>query len=165
MTDRREVVRAAFERGRWRRAAPWAVPALLLAAAAFASGSHSALVVGPVLALGLVGLRHRGGDLGRGAVTGLLAGTLPFVLIVGWKCSGTCSPVSCAAIGVLSGVGAALVLARGLQSQSTGWAVSAVAVAAATSALPCFALGAHGLLVIPALLAASAVPATVLRRI
>ena len=79
MTERRQVVRAAFERGRWKRAAPWAVPALLLAAAAWVSGSDSALVMGPVLALGLVWLRHRGGDVGRGAVTGLLAGTLPFV--------------------------------------------------------------------------------------
>ena len=37
--------------------------------------------------------------------------------MVGWKClSGTCSPVASAAIGVLSGVGAALVLTRGLRT-------------------------------------------------
>lgn len=164
MTDRRSAVRAAFWRARWQRALPWAVPALLLATAAWVWDSTSAPVVGPALAVALVALRLQGGELGRGAAAGLLAGTVPFVLTIGWKCTGTCSPAVCVAIGIAGGIAAAAVLADGLRSRSIGWSVAAVGVAAATSALPCLALGAHGLLVVPVLITASAVPATVLRR-
>lgn len=162
--DRRERVRRAYERGRWLRALPWAVPALVLAAVGWGFGAVWAPVIGPVLGSALVCCGWRGGDAGRAAEAGFLAGLLPCVGVGGLQLVGKCGAVPCAVVCGAAGIAVAAVLARGLRREPPGWAAAAVGVAALTGAIPCLALGVAGLAVLPALLGA-AVPVAVLRRV
>lgn len=160
---RRERVRAAYERRRLARASVWAVPALALAAAAWSQGSSWALALGPLLGAALVWLRWRGGDAGRGAIVGLAAGLVPYAGILAWVGYGTCDPHLCLTVCGLSGVASAALMGRGLRRGSLPWALAAVGVASGVAALPCLALGASGLVVVPALVAV-ALPVRALAR-
>lgn len=161
MSDVRLRARRAYERGRMYRALPWALPVAALAAAAALAGSHSAWFVGPPLAAGLVALLWRGGDAARGALAGLVAGAVPYLGIVLWSRFGTCGSEACVAVAVASGLGGTAALVHGLRTGSTAWTASALAVGAGMAMLPCWMLGAPGLLAAAALVAAG-VPLAVL---
>jgi hypothetical protein len=111
----------------------------------------------------MVGLRWRGGEVGRAAAVGLLAGLVPFVALLGSSCALPCSPGQCALAGVGSGVLGAVALGRALGSARLEVVAVGLGVAAATASMVCLVLGSPGLLVVPALVA-SAGPSLAWRR-
>lgn len=145
---RREALRRAYELSRLRAALPWALPGLLLAGVASGWGSALALPLGPIVAVLLVGLRWRGGEPGRGAIAGLFAGTLSYGLLGVWCQLGACGGLGCGLICGVSGVLAALVLARGLRARSRAWSAGALSVASLVIALPAGVFGIVGSVVV-----------------
>ncbi|MCB9676241.1 MAG: hypothetical protein H6737_14055 [Alphaproteobacteria bacterium] len=153
----------AYERGRLRRALPWGLWAVGFTVAAAAVGAPFALPLGTLLAAWLVGFQWRGGELARGVVPGLAAGSIAFLAPVAWACqSGACTSActtTCTAMAVASGGVGGLLLWNRVGSTS---AVSALLVAATAGAMGCLALGTSGLVGVAAVVVAGA-PA-VLRR-
>jgi hypothetical protein len=162
--DRRARVRRAYERGRWVRAAPWGAPAAALAAVGWAGGAAWALWIGPALAAALIVAAWRGGAVARGAEAGFLAGLIPCAAVGVLQLTGSCGPVPCLATCGLAGVAVAGALSPGLRREPAPWGAAAVGVAALAGAIPCLALGAAGLALVPALLG-TAVPVRLLRRV
>lgn len=144
----------AYEIGRVKRALPWALPAVALAALA---GGGVAVAV--VLGLTLVGLRWAGREPGRGAAPGLAIGLLGFAVPVGWEAwnasccaGGGCAP-NCLAVCTAAGLGAGVVLWRHLTrtGASRTTALAALGVASLTTGIGCLQLGTLGLVGVGAL--------------
>jgi len=153
--ERRKLARARTPRGRWLRALPWAVPALVLGVIAWRWGSATGLALGPALAAGLVAAHRRGGEVSRGALAGLRAGLVPFAVVILGRCLGHCDPAHCLTVCALAGLGAALALHPGLRAEPPAWRACAIGFAALTAALPCLVLGALGLALAPTVVVAS----------
>jgi hypothetical protein len=164
--------RAAYERGRWRRAVLDAWPVLVLAGLAFAFGSRPWLVVALTVPLlvAVVVMGHRGGAWRRAIVPGLVAGSLPMVAGLsachiphacnGPECMAWCMPT----IGAAGLLGGLVVAHRVLRSQPVGKVAvlaPAALLASLTGAMGCIALGVGGLLGLAAGIAVGMVPALV----
>ncbi|MEZ4317009.1 MAG: hypothetical protein R3F61_05885 [Myxococcota bacterium] len=153
--------RRAYEWGRLRGALGWTVPAVLFAGGSrVVGGVELAGALGGVLAVLLVGLRWRGGDLGRGVVPGLASGLLAWGVPLAWVCGDgpcvtACSPACLVVTGVAGGLGG-LLLWRSVGSTS---AVAALAIASVCASMGCLALGTGGLVGVAAVLVVGA-PAT-----
>jgi hypothetical protein len=166
--DRRELARRAYERGRWRIAAPWCAPVAGLTGIAWALGAWAAPAVGAALAGVLVTLKWRGGAIGKAAATGLGAGLVPYALVLAWGCYGSCAFGHCLVIGLAAGAAGAGVLlatlgsAGSIDARSAGPIAAGVGVAVLVASLACPLLGTPGLVVVP-VLALAAVPLAIRR--
>jgi hypothetical protein len=164
-----ERARGAYERGRvlaGLRTASLAVP--MAAASLLVCGRPSVtLPAASLLAASVTALVWRGGDAGRGARLGLLAGLPPLLFpiaaaVTGHVCNASYClyfPSACLAGGLLGG---AVVAWLGRRRRASGLAASGVAVLAGS--LGCLVAGAAGIAVLAAGLAAGAAPTLITRR-
>lgn len=153
--ERMARARRAYEIGRLRLAARASAVALpFVAVAAAASGRLAlCLALGAALVAGAGALAWRGQAWGAAVRPGLVAGAVPFVLLLAIKCG---SPFSCALGGCLArclpfcaagGLAAGLLLAARASRRGDGvgaFLVAGGAVAAVTGLLGCFVGGLAG---------------------
>lgn len=147
--------RRAYEVGRlgWAAQIAWVVATLVLISFATVGPSRISAMTGVLLLVTTAVLRWRGGALRAAVRTGLLAGLIPFALLLFLKggsaylCSlGTCMG-HCTTFCGISGLIAGLLItnrARQLDSHVSQFLVAATAVAALTGLLGCFVGGLVG---------------------
>ena len=142
----RVQARRAYERGRWRRAAPWALWPLGLAGLGMLIGccpAPHAITLGCVLAPLVVWARVRGQEWGSTAARGLAGGTAAFALA--WMGIGVCAADGCDTSAVTSlvcgsvGLGVGLVI--GTRVGSLQAVAATVAFAATMGTLGCASAG------------------------
>jgi hypothetical protein len=176
LVDLERRARAAYERGRWRRASLDAWPVLVLAGLAFTFGSRPWIVVmltGMLLAAVVV-MGHHGRAWRRAIVPGLIAGSLPMVVGLsachiphacgGPACSAWCMPM----VGAAALLGGLLVGRRTLRApppSRIAELLPAAVLASITGAMGCIAIGVGGLVGLAAGIALGTVPALVLARV
>jgi hypothetical protein len=168
--------RAAYERGRWRRASLDAWPVLVLVGLAFVFGSRpwSVAMLAVVLLAGVVVMAHHGQAWRRAIVPGLVAGSLPMVVGLsachiphacgGPACTAWCMPM----VGAAALLGGLLVGRRAVRAQPSGYVAEllpAALLAALTGAMGCIAIGVGGMLGLAAGIAVGTIPALVAARV
>ena len=166
--------RAAYERGRWRRAGLDAWPVLALAGLALAFGSRPWIIVvlTVTLLVAVVVMGHHGRAWRRAIVPGLIAGSLPMVVGLsachiphacsGPACMAWCMPM----VGTAALLGGLLMGRQALRAQPPGRAAEllpAALLASLTGAMGCIAIGIGGLLGLTIGIALGTVPALVVR--
>lgn len=168
--------RAAYERGRWRRAGLEAWPVLVLGGLAtwFGSRPWIAVVLTTILLGAVVVMGHRGRAWRRAIVPGLVAGSLPMVVgLSACHLPHACGGVSCMAlcmplVGLAALLGGLLVARRSLRGSTDGRlaeVIPAAVLAAITGAMGCIAIGVGGLVGLAVGIALGTVPALVASRV
>jgi hypothetical protein len=164
---------AAYERGRLKRAAPFAAAPVAIAALAVAGGAEIALAV-PLLctlAVAVLFFAWRGQGLERAIAPGLVVGATPLIPVAfagshvctGAVCMSLCGPL-CLIGGAAAGLWAGRRLARAHQQQALT-ILGAFALIALTAPLSCLPLGFGGLGGLAVGLAAGGLPAFVHARL
>ena len=150
MDDLKTRARRAYEWARFRRALPWAVPAILFGIGASTVGVALAVVLASVV----VALSWRGQDYGRAVLPGLAVGLLGFVAPTGWEmwntscCAGMSCTTECLAVCASGGIAGGAVLFRHVRRSSLGrsGALAALGVASLATGIGCLQMGATGLI-------------------
>jgi hypothetical protein len=145
----------AYERGRlrWAMQIGWVVLALVAVSFVAVGVSAVSATTGALLLATATALRWRGRAWSAGVRSGLLAGLIPFTLLLVFKCSGAfCSTGGCmehcirfcGTGGLIAGLLLA-VRARRYDDERVGFLVAASVVAALTGILGCFVGGLTGM--------------------
>jgi hypothetical protein len=154
MSELPAPIRRAYELGRLRVAAPWALPPAVLAYLSCTCCVRRTVLVamGVALASLLVLFVWRGGVLGAAAKTGLVGGLLAWLVPI------VCPiPTACIAAGLVTGL-AVGALARTRASRRLEFVLVASLVAALAGALGCLLVGLASVAAMGASLALGAVP-------
>ncbi len=154
MSEELSRVRSAYERGRLRAAAPWALPPAALAYVSCSSCMRRDVVMAISLALSamLVFCMWRGGVFGAAAKAGLAGGVLAWLVPVACPL-----PAACVAVGLATGL-AIGALARTRASRRLEFVLVASCVAGLAGALGCVLVGLGSVAAMGAALALGAVP-------
>jgi hypothetical protein len=163
----------AYERGRMKRALPFAIAPLLIAGIAIAGGADPAMATPWLLSLAIavVFFAWRGRALQRAIAPGLLVGATPLIpvafsqthMCTGSVCLSLCGPL-CLIGGAAAGIwaGRRIALASG---ERTTVLLGVVALVALTAPLSCLPLGIGGLSGLAVGLAVGGVPSFVYARL
>ena len=167
MDDLQQRARAAYERGRWTAALPWALAAIPFGL--LSAPINGALSVGlaALTAVLLVCLRVAGLDVGRAVPDGLMAAVPPWLLINGWVAGSTCGascPSECAIFCAAASSTGVVVLIRRAGHKGLTHLGTATAVAAMLASTACVSVGLVGLAAATGVLALSVPVGLVVQR-